>query len=189
MAWLVTLLYALLPALAFASGDAAHGEGTTSAQWVTLVLTFINFGIFVFLMRHFARVPLRDYLVGRRKEVVEALAEAARAKEEAERLKSEYEQKAAQLGAMREALLKEIAAMAAADRDKTLEAAAVAADRLRRDAELTARSDLERARRELRAEAARLAAELASTEIRQKLTDAQREKLLKEFLASVEGRP
>jgi F0F1-type ATP synthase membrane subunit b/b' len=57
---------------------------------------------------------------------------------------------------------------------------------MREDAERTARSDLERARQELRAEAAKLAEELARDEVRRRLTDQDRKRLLDEFLARVD---
>jgi F-type H+-transporting ATPase subunit b len=184
----VALLCSLLPAVALAAGTAHDGSehATSTAQWLTLGFTFVNFLLFFFLIRRFARAPLRDYLTGRRKDAVAAMAEAAKAKDEADRLKCEYEEKAARLEETRRHLVDEIRAIAEADRERALAAAEEAAERLRRDAERTAQSDLERARRELRAEAARLATELASTEIRERLSSEQLNRLIGEFLARVE---
>ncbi len=53
------------------------------------------------------------------------------------------------------------------------------------DAERTAASDLERSKRELRAEAARLAAELARKRVRGEIDAATSRRLLDEFLEGV----
>jgi F-type H+-transporting ATPase subunit b len=113
------------------------------------------------------------------------MEEAARLKADAERLKREYEQKAAALDKMRDELVGEIRAIAQADRETSLAAAKQASERMRLDAERTAQSDLERARQDLRAEAARLAQELARDEVKRRLTDQDRKRLLNEFLESV----
>jgi len=183
--FLATLILLGLPAIAAASAGQDHGA-PTSAQWKLLGFTAANFAIFVYLMYRFARTPLRDLLSGRRREVVAGMAEAARLKEEAERLKREYEAKSAQLDQARADLIAEVRAIAEADRERALTEAHEAADRMRRDADRTAQSDLERAREDLRAEAARLAQELATDEVRRRLTDQDRQRLLSEFLVRVQ---
>jgi F-type H+-transporting ATPase subunit b len=177
-----------LPSLAAAAEvDTHHGHaGPTPEQWKMLAFTIANFAIFAFLMYRLARTPLRDYLVNRRRRLVESMAEAARLKEEAERLKREYEQKAAALDQAREELIAEIRAIAEADSKRSLASAEQAAERMRSDVERTAQSDLERARQELRQEAARLAEEIARDELQRRMTDQDRRRLLKEFLTRVE---
>jgi F-type H+-transporting ATPase subunit b len=184
---LLAVLAFALPAVAAASEGAVHEHGApTPEQLKLLAFTIANFAIFVYLMVRFARTPLRDFLSGRRREVVAAMAEAARLKEEAERLKREYEAKSAQLEKARAELIAEVKAIAEADRDRALAEAKDAAERMRRDADRTARSDLERAKEELRAEAARLAQELAAEEVRRRLTEQDKQRLLSEFLARVQ---
>ena len=172
-------------ALAAETHGGEHGAPSV-AQWKLLAFSAINFVIFVLLMVRVARSPLRDFLLNRRRNVVDSMEESARLKAEAERLRKEYEQKAAALDRAREDLIAEVKSIAEADRKRALVAAEEAAARMRQDAERTARSDLERARQELRAEAARLAEELARDEVRRRLTDQDRKRLLDEFLARVD---
>ena len=186
---LLTLVAGLLiPALAAAAeshgGHAGHGA-PTAAQWRLLAFTATNFVIFVAVMVWLTRKPLREFLENRRRQVVQSMEEAAQLKAEAQRLKREYEQKAAALDKMRDDLIAEVRAIAEADRQAAAANAEQAAQRMRQDAERTARSDLERAREELRAEAARLAEELAREEVRRRLTDQDRRRLLNEFLSRV----
>jgi F-type H+-transporting ATPase subunit b len=175
----------LLQALAVAEETQGGHGAPTAAQWQLLAFTATNFAIFVALMFWLARKPLLDFLANRRRQMVESMEEAARLKAEAERLKREYEQKASALDKMREDLVAEVRAIAEADREAAVANAEQAAQRMRQDAERTARSDLERAREELRAEAARLAEELAREEVRRRLTDQDRRRLLNEFLSRV----
>jgi len=184
LAAVVILLSA--PLAAAATADAPHGHaGPTGEQWKLLAFTVVNFAIFVYVMYRLARVPVQDFLAGRRRQIVAAMAEATRLKEEAAHLKLEFESKAAQLDQARADLIKEIRAIAEAERVRALAEATEAAERMRRDAERTAKSDLERAKEELRAEAARLVQKMAADEVRRRLTDQDRGRLLAEFLARV----
>ena len=168
------------------AAGAAHAEGPpTAQQWLLLLFTCINFAVFVYLLRRFTGAPLRDFLRGRRKEIVDLMAEAAREKAEAQALKDEYQAKLARLEDAKQELIAEVQRMAESDAAKLLATAAEAAVRLKRDAERAAQSDHERAVRELRAEAARLAAALAAEDIRQRLDPAVRQRLVDEFLEGV----
>lgn len=175
-----------IPSAAFASEAAAqHGGSPTAGQWLLLLFAFINFAGFVYLFRRFAGPPLREFLEGRRQELVELMAAAERAKSEAERLKREYEAKTAALDQTRRELIAEVREIAEADRRRMLAGAQEASARLLRDAERAAHSDIERARRELRAAAARLAAEIASAEVARRMDEPTRHRLFAEFLAGV----
>ncbi|NQY90121.1 MAG: hypothetical protein HRT46_00505 [Deltaproteobacteria bacterium] len=172
---------------ALAAGDAGHASEhhLSSGDWFNFGASVFNFCLFVFLFHRFTSAPLRDFLASRRKELVEAMSAAARAKEEAERVQAEYQEKLAGLDQAREELTVELRAMAEADGKRLLVAAREAAERMLTEAGRTARSDYETARVELRAEAARLAAELASTTLASKLGDADRNRLIEEFLKEV----
>jgi F-type H+-transporting ATPase subunit b len=152
-----------------------------------LFFTFVNFAGFAFLLRHFTAAPLRDFLTGRRREIVDLMAEAAREKAEAEALRKEYEAKLAGLDQARQGLIADVKRMAESDAQKLITAATEASERLKKDAERAAQSDHDRAVRELRAEAARLASSLATEDIRRRLDPAMRQELLEEFLEGVKA--
>ncbi len=184
--WLITLSSLALPTLAIAaSGADHHAAPPTSGQWLLMLFTVINFALFAYLLVRFTGTPLKEFLRGRRREVVTLMAEAEKAKAEAEQLRREYDAKAAALEQTKLDLIAEVRAIAAADRERMLIGAKEAADRLMRDAERAAQSDIERARRELRAEAAKLATELATEEVARRIDDPTRHRLVDEFLAGV----
>lgn len=163
--------------------DAAHGPD--SAAWLTLGFSFVNFAIFVFVIRKYAWPAVSSFLSIRRKEVADAMAAAEQARGEADAIRRDYAEKEAALGETRRRMLEELRLGAEADREKLIREAEGAAQRLRAEAERQAEHDLARARRELRAEAARLAAELAEKEVRSKLTDTDRSRLVREFVEGV----
>jgi F-type H+-transporting ATPase subunit b len=78
---------------------------------------------------------------------------------------------------------------AAAEREHLLAEAATAAERIRADARAAVDQELLRARRQLRQEAADLAIELASETLRRQLTDADQDRLLEDFVRTIERTP
>ncbi|HXC50742.1 MAG TPA: F0F1 ATP synthase subunit B [Candidatus Limnocylindrales bacterium] len=170
--------------LSFAA-EHGHEDSSSSEAWLSLGFSTVNFLIFLFLMYRYAWPALRDFLASRHKEVADAMAAAEQARREADAIRSEYAAKEAALEETRRRMLEEIRQGAVADREKSLRDAEAAAARLRTEAERQAEHDLARARRELRAEAARLAAELAEKEVEARLTDADRARLVKEFVEGV----
>lgn len=182
---LVGFALASAPLTASAAGGGGHHEADLTSQLILLVCAVINFAIFLWAINRAAGSPVRDFLSSRRSEVSEAIEAAGKAKAEAEALKAEYEQKVAKLADTKSELVADIKAIAMTERERTLSAANEAAERMRRDAELTAESDLHRARRELREEAAVLATELASKMISEQLDDGARRRLLAEFISKV----
>lgn len=173
---------------AFAS-EAAHGgegaHGPDAAAWMTLGFAFFNFTLFCLLLLKYAWPAVKDFLASRHDEVAAAMAAAEEARKETEAIRREFAEKEAALEITRRRMIEEIREGAAADREKALREAQAAAERLRADAERQAENDLARARRELRAEAAKLAAELAEKEVRVRLTDADRSRLVREFVEGV----
>jgi F-type H+-transporting ATPase subunit b len=180
--------FVLLASGVAGAAEGAHGSEGDTGAWLTLGFAFLNFFIFAFLLRRFAWPPVRDFLSSRHREVADAMAQAEAARREVEKIRSEYAAKEAALEEDRRRMLEEIRRSAADDRDTALREAAVAAERLRADAERQAEHDLARARRELRAEAAKLAADLAAKDVTLRITDADRTRLVREFVETV-GRP
>lgn len=180
-------LVVLAGATAAMAAEGGHGESHApdGAAWMTLGFSAVNFTIFALLIYRFGWPGVREFLAGRRNDVAAAMAAAEAARQEAEAIRREYAEKEAGLEETRRRMLEEIRLGAAADRDRLIHEAQAAAERLRADAERQAEHDLARARRELRAEAARLAAELAEKEVRAKLTDTDRSRLLQEFVEGV----
>jgi len=184
------LMLLAVSAVAAASEAANHATaGSESRDWAGLAFAVINFSLFLMVLRRFAWPALRDFLQGRRREIAEAMSIAARAIAEAEQVRGECAAREAALEETCRRMVEEIREGAAADRQRALVAAREAAQRLKTEAERQAASELARARREIRAEAARLAGRLAEVQIREKLDAEDRSRLIRDFVAGVYPSP
>ena len=175
----------LLPSLALAAeGEGGGGWGALLeiGRLANLVLVF---SVLVWI----ARKPLANFFAGRSQTIREQLAEAQRARKDAEAKLAEISARMASL----DDELKEI--RAAAEREAEAEY-----QRLTAEAEKDAHRVLEQARREiegmsraaqieLRTQAAELAVALARRQIEGEMTDADHRRLFTNFVASLGGRP
>jgi F-type H+-transporting ATPase subunit b len=176
---LVALLFAL-PAQA----SEGNGGGLSEHLWPA-----VNLVILIAVLVHFARKPIRDYFASRRGEIQSELKGAAEQLSEAEATYSKWQRRLVDL----EAELQEIRATssqrAEAERDKILSDAQATAERIRRDASVAVEMEFRRAREELREEATQLAIELATERLEREVTDADRDRLLDEFIDRIEVTP
>ena len=80
-------------------------------------------------------------------------------------------------------------AQAENERDRLLADARAAAERIRRDAQLAVEQEARSAREALRNEAAEMAVRLAGDLLKRQVTDADRSRLVDEFVERVESSP
>ena len=180
---LVTAWVALLCALP-AQASEGNGGGLSEHLWPA-----VNLVILIAVLVHFARKPIRDFFASRRSEIQSELKGAADQLSEAEATYSKWQRRLVDL----EAELQEIRATssqrAEAERDKILSDAHATAERIHRDASVAAEMELRRARKELREEATQLAIELATERLEREVTDADRDRLLDEFIDRIDVTP
>ena len=167
-------------------GHGAHGghEGGGS-QLLVLAFSAINFVLFVLVLRKYALPAVRDSLRRRRDTVVRTLSEAKRAKEEAESLRREYEEKLAGLAAEQERLRAQALEAAEREKGRVLEEARRMAERIQSEARLIAQREVEEARRLLRREVSEQAVRIAAELIRTRLTAADQGGLIRDFVREV----
>jgi F-type H+-transporting ATPase subunit b len=182
---MVVLSTLVLPAIALAAETEGHAEHH-GVPWLKLTFQVINLSIFVFILRWGAWPTLRNWVAERRAHIATALAEADRAKREAEALRAEWQRRLDQLGAELESMLKQARADIAAERDQILAAARRTAEAIRRDAERTAASEIRSAQETLRAEIAAQALAIAERLATQRLTAADQQRFVTEFTRQLE---
>jgi len=177
----------LSPTLAFC----AEGGAAESGSWVALIFYVINFAIFVYILMHFAGPLAVKFFHDRATEIREGinLSESGfrSASQTAERAEAELRG----LAAEKDRLLKEMRAETAREVARILELGQMGATRIRRDAEMTARSIADNGRRTVQAHLAATAARMARQLIAQDFTTADQSRLVHEFLDTVreEARP
>jgi F-type H+-transporting ATPase subunit b len=146
------------------------GIGEQYAETPALGFLAITFLLFVGGLVYFARKPLSDHLATRADTVEKAIAEATKAKEEALARAREAEAKLASLDGEVKKMKADFESQGRAEAERIEAAAAEMVKKIARDTEDMVAAEVERARESLRAEAARLALQVAEERIKQMLT-------------------
>jgi F-type H+-transporting ATPase subunit b len=183
---------ALLLPLAALAEEVPEGHAGHGAPWLKLLFMAINLAIFIRIAPAVARlllgVDLWEWAATRREKVATALAEADRAKREAEAMRAEWQRRLERLGGELEAMLAQARTDIAKERDQILAAARKSAEAIHRDAQRTADNELRSAQEILRAEVAKQALAIAERLAAQRLTAADQQRFVAEFVAQVHDR-
>lgn len=152
-----------------------------------LVLTALNLAILVVVLVWAGRKPIRSFFTQRRVQIQDHLDSAANERDEAEARYTSWQRRLLELDSELDRLRGQARERAEAERDRILADASAAAERIRRDASAAIEQELRRARDELRREASDLAVELAADMLRGQVSQADRDRLLDEFIQKVEA--
>ena len=173
--------WVLVPTSALAAG----GENSLA----DFIYQAINLLIILAVLFYFARKPALEYFATRRADVQRDLQTAGDLLSDAEARYSEIQQKLAELQSETEEIRENSRRRADEECERLLAEARRQAERVQSDAQVAAEQEFARARRALRAEAANLAAEIADRLVKEKMGAADQERLLDEFITSVDSAP
>jgi len=172
----------LSPSLALAGG----GEGHGGADWLKLILAFVNFTLFVGLLVFFLRKPMKSFFATRRDEIEKRLREAAELKQQASDKYQEYEAKLKALEEEGARILADARAEGEDEKKRILEAAEKMAARVADDAQRRIDAEVRAARIALRKEAVSEAVDAARRILAQQLTADDDQKLVASTVDQVE---
>ncbi|MGO9056483.1 MAG: hypothetical protein ACLQU2_03745 [Candidatus Binataceae bacterium] len=177
----------LSPTLAFC----AEGGAGESGSWVALIFYIINFAIFVYILMRFAGPLAVKFFHDRATEIRETIDLSESGFRSASQTAEQAEAELRGLAAEKERLLKEMRAETAREVARIRELGQMGAVRIRRDAEMTARSIADSGRRTVQAHLAATAARMARELIARDFDTADQSRLVREFLDTVhhEARP
>lgn len=176
--------FLLLPVILWAAEE-GHGEHVPSIS--DLVFPVINFLLFVFILYRYVIPTVRDALRQRREKITLALEEAKRAKEEAERLRKDYELKLAGLAAEQEKIQEQALEAAERERRRIVEEARQMAERVKSEVQQIAQREVEEARRTLRQEAANQAVRIATELVQSRLTQTDHRRFVQDLMTEVQN--
>ncbi|HVN40046.1 MAG TPA: ATP synthase F0 subunit B [Myxococcota bacterium] len=175
--------------LAFAAGPALAAGGEEHGGGEGLLFPFLNFALLVGVLFFLTRKPVQAFFAERKRNIETELDQAAELQRQAEERHAKWQRRL--VGIERE--LDEIRRLgrerAEAEREQILADARESAARIERTARSAIEQELRRARETLRGEASNLAVDLAASLLRERVTDADRDRLLDEFIARVEQTP
>ncbi len=195
-AFALALLLTLAPFTAFAaeeSHEGAHASGhdaaADAAHMKEFTYEWVNVFILAAVLVYFARKPVSEFLAARRSTIAKNIASAEQLLKDAERKLAEWNEKATRLEGDVASILDSTRKSAAAEKASILADAEATAARIRQSATGVVERELRTARVALRKEAAELAVTLAGSLLREHTTDADRNRLVDEFIAKIESTP
>ncbi len=177
--------FAALLALASSAPAAASG-GEGGGGLGDLFWPALNLAILLGALVYFCRRPIQDLFAARQGRIRGELDAAARALADAESRHADWQRKLTALDAEMVRIRDQARQRAESEREHLLADASAAAERIRADARAAVDQELRRAREELRREAAELAIEIAAETLRARVTDADRSRLVDEFIETIE---
>ncbi len=158
-----------------------------AASIIQLVFPLINFLIFLYLVKRFLLPLAKDYFRSRREEILGAVEGADEEKRQAEEKLRDYQGKLSRLVAEAREIQAALRAEGERERAKLVAEAEDLAAKIKADAGFLAEQEVKIARRQIRAEIARLAQEAAQQVLQRHLTPADQKRLVEEFLTDLGG--
>lgn len=172
--------------LVFASeGHGGEEQATLLGIPLFVWFTIANFIIFVAVLVVVLRKPLVNFLRGRKETIAKEMDDAQKLLENAQRHHAEITARLGKLEDELKAVREQIKKEGEAEGERIMERAKQAAERIRREADFQAEQEVKMAKIELREEAARLAVKLAEETLEKAISDADRERLINEFITEV----
>ena len=181
---IVAAVLILLAGVAEASGDSHESAAEVLKQ--TIYQGF-NLALLLGVLFYFGRKPISEFFSSRRSGIQSELSEAADLLAKAERRNSELQRRLVDLGSEVEGIREDAGRRAEEEAERILADARATAERIRLDAQAAVAQELRRAQSALREEAADLALEIATRKLHEQVGDADRERLVDEFILRVEA--
>jgi len=167
----------------------AYAADPSASGMQSFVWPAVNLVILLAVLVYFARKPLQAYFEKRRSDIAGELQSSADELATAESTYAKWQRRMIDL----EGELDEIRATsrqrAEAERERIIEDARATAERVQRDATTAIELELRRAREILREEATQLAIELAGERLSREVTEADRDRLIDEFIGLIASTP
>ena len=178
------LFLVLSPGIALAT--AAGAEESPWTVWM-LFWRVVNTVALVGLLIYFLRKPMANFFSERKAQISKDLEEAKEQRDKAEALLAEYEKKLAGMEKELEKLRAELQKSAAAESAKIMTNAEKMSVSMVEAAKLAAEQEVRKARAILKNEAVAMAVQMAESLIREKINDADRKKIVEDYLVKVGG--
>jgi F-type H+-transporting ATPase subunit b len=173
------LLILAIPSILLAS------EGNGGNQIMGLVWRIIVFVVFAFILYKLLKDPLINTLDKRTDDIRTALADAVKAKEDAQKELNEYKSKLASMNKELEDMKERAFKAAEAEKVKIISDAETTVARLREFAESLIASDLVRAKAELKNYTFTLAKQAAEDKLRSQLDISKHEKIVSNYIKKI----
>jgi F-type H+-transporting ATPase subunit b len=184
IAVLSILAFVLLQtAVVYASGG---GEGEHEPiKWMDFFWRTLNFVILVGFLVWLGGNRIKEFFVDRRENIKNSLSDALAAKEEAEKKYKELSDKLEKATGEISEISDMIKAQGLAEKEKIIEDAKKASEKLKEDAQRRVEQEFKKASNQLRAEAVALSVEVAGDILKKNITTEDHENMVRDYLDKV----
>ena len=171
-------------AAAYASGgDAAGAE--EGPNWVNFFWRSVNFLVLAGILYWFLAKKAKEFFTGRREGIRTALAEAATAREAAEKKFQEYSAKLDRATEEIEQIGEMIKSQGLSEKARIVQDARKAAEKMKEDTRLRMEQEFNEASQRLRVEAVRLSTQMAEELLRKQIRAADHEAMVNDSIEKV----
>lgn len=176
----VLVTFLALPVLASNGGE----HGSSMMEWVW---KFVNFAILVIVLVVFMRKPVVAYLKSRTELIEKSIKEASEAKALAEQALKEVEDKLQLKDQDIQKIIDAAIKSAETEKDTLIEDGGKMSEKILDQAKINIEQELKKAKEQLKADASKLAIDLAEKKLTQKMSDEEQLKILEESIKKLEG--
>lgn len=169
----------------YAEAEHAQEAEHHGLPWKNYIFRVVNFILFIGILIYAAGGKIKAFFVGRRSQIKDDLDNLQARQAEAEKKLKGVEQSIANLEQEKKAILEEAEQQGQALREAIIEKAKQDAESLKEQAKRTAANEAKGALDDMRAEVAELVVAAAEKIVREKLSDAEHDKLVDEYLNKV----
>jgi F-type H+-transporting ATPase subunit b len=174
-------------AIVFSAGVAQAASGGDDHDPVMeMIWQSFNLALLIGVIVYYGRGPIREFFASRRDGIKTELADAADLLRQAEQRNAELQRRLVDLSSEIEDISENAGRRADEEAERILADARATADRIRRDVTAAIDQELRRAQAALHDEAADLALEIAARKLSESVGDADRERLIDEFITRIE---
>jgi F-type H+-transporting ATPase subunit b len=179
---LLIFLFLIYVSIAYAYGS--EGNHETNKWWDFGWKTF-DFFVLVGFLYWLLAAKIKEFFVGRRKEIKESLENAAKQKSEAEKKYREYSEKIDKASLEIDGIFEMIKEQGFAEKQKIIDDAKKVAEKMKQDAQARIEQELQKASSQLRIEAVQLSVQMAEQILKRNITEKDHESMIKEYMDKV----
>jgi F-type H+-transporting ATPase subunit b len=177
----------LTAALAFAETEGHGGEeaNTFLGDWLPRI---INFAVLAAVLVYFARKPIRDFFTSRTAAIAKSMEDSREARELALNALADMERKVKEIGAETDRMIEDARMRGERDKQVIMEESRKIVQDIQAQVKSTIDIEVQKAKDSLAVEAALLSIDLAEGRIKDRMSDEDRERILKEYINKVGGK-
>jgi F-type H+-transporting ATPase subunit b len=177
------MLLILISSVAYASGGGEEGHDTK--KWFDFAWKTFDFIVLVGFLYWLLAAKIKDFFVGRRKDIKESLEKSAEQKAEAEQKFREYSEKIDKASAEIDVIFEMIKSQGVAEKQKIIEDADKVAKKMKEDARTRIEQELKKASDQLKIEAVQLSTQMAEEILKRNITAQDNEVMVREYMDKV----